>query len=142
MQSELLNEPPSEYQELIGYKLVDWRKGYAEMVLPVESKLTNRAGNVHGGVLCTLVDSTCGFAGCYPINETEVPRCVTLTLNTSFIGPVTGRVIRAIGEVQGGGKRIFFAKSTILNEDGSLIATGEGSFSYRGTFDFKAKKDL
>ncbi|MCW9033979.1 MAG: PaaI family thioesterase [Rhodospirillales bacterium] len=141
MQREVINEDHAEFQRLLGYELVEWRKGYAVLELPVTTKLLNRAGKVHGGVLCTLVDTSCGFAGCYPLSETEVPRCVTLTLNTSFIGPVTGEKIRALGEVQGGGKRIFFAKTVIYNDDGSLVATGEGSFSYRGTFEVAAKKD-
>ena len=134
MQRKILQESLSGFQNLLGYTLVEWSKGYSKMELPITPKLGNRAGFVHGGVLSTLVDSTCGFAGCYPISDTEVPRCVTLTLNTNFIGPVTGEKIFAVGEVLGGGRKVFFAKSTITNEDGSLIATGEGSFRYRGTF--------
>ena len=128
----LRDEEPSGYQTLIGYQVVEWRDGYAEMTLPVKHELTNRAGDLHGGVLATLVDSVGGFAGCFCNVEGRVRRCLTLTMTTSFVGPVKSKTIRAIGETQGGGRRIFFSRVRILNEDGSLIATGEATYRYRG----------
>lgn len=128
----LRDEEPSGYQKLIGYEVTDWREGYAEMALPVRQELTNRAGDLHGGVLATLVDSVGGFAGCFCNVEGNVRRCLTLTMSTSFVGPVKGGTIKAIGQKQGGGRRVFFSSVRIVNEDGSLIATGEGTYRYRG----------
>jgi len=128
----LRDEEPSGYQQLIGYEVVEWRAGYAEMMLAVKPELTNRAGDLHGGVIATLVDSVGGFAGCFCDVDGNVRRCLTLTMTTSFVGPVKSKTIRAIGETQGGGKRIFFSRVRILNEDESLIATGEATYRYRG----------
>jgi len=128
----LRDEAPSGYQSLIGYEVSEWREGYAEMTLDLRSELTNRAGDLHGGVIATLVDSVGGFAGCFCDVEGNVRRCLTLTMTTSFVGPVKGNNIKAIGETQGGGKRIFFSRVRVLNEDGSLIATGEATYRYRG----------
>src|SRR3546814_14092449 len=78
----LINNP---FLEWMGLTLVEWSPGYAEMHLPMSSKLDNRSGRVHGGVICTLLDSVSGYSGLY-VPPGEAPlRSVTLSLTTNFI---------------------------------------------------------
>jgi len=128
MQQKILNEAPYELQKLLGFTLTEWREGYARIELPVTERLGNRTGRVHGGVIATLIDASCGFAGTFPSEPGLVPRCVTLTYSSNFVGPATGDKIFVDAELLGGGRKVFFARGVVTNEDGSLVATGEGSF--------------
>src|SRR3546814_18533587 len=68
----LINNP---FLEWMGLTLVEWSPGYAEMHLPMSSKLDNRSGRVHGGVICTLLDSVSGYSGLYvPPGEAPLAR--------------------------------------------------------------------
>ena len=121
------------FAELIGYRLTAWRTDQAEVVLEVEERHMNRSGILHGGVMATLIDTACGYAGCYrPAPPEDSRRASTLSLTTSFIGPVVaGAELVARARRTGGGRQIFFADCEVRDQDGHLVATGSGSFKYR-----------
>ena len=120
----------SNFQRLIGYELAEWREGHATVALQMEERHRNRTGRLHGGVAVTLLDTACGYAGCYS-PEGEAPRyCITLSLNTSFVAAVSGGRLSTTATVIGGGRRIFFARAEVRDENDVLIASGEGSFRY------------
>src|SRR3546814_4788747 len=74
---------------------------------------------MHGGVLTTLVDTACGYCGCFtPAGETP-RRAVTLSLTTSFISTgQPGQRLVARARRSGGGKSVFFADCTVVDGDG------------------------
>ncbi|RAU21582.1 PaaI family thioesterase [Paramagnetospirillum kuznetsovii] len=132
MTQDLLDgEPTSGFQDLLGYHLAEWAEGHAVLELAVERKHCNRAGVVHGGVLATLIDTSCGFSATYCPVPGRVRRVVTLSLTSSFLGQARHGIIRAVGRMRAGGSRIVFCSAEVLDEDGKLIAMGEGSFRYR-----------
>jgi uncharacterized protein (TIGR00369 family) len=120
----------SGYARLIGYRLTRWEPDFAEIALELGSQHENRGGIAHGGVLATLIDTACGFAGCWaPKGESRA--AVTLSLTTQFLAPAkSGRLI-ATGRRVGGGRGIFFATAEVRDADGALLARGEGVFRYR-----------
>ncbi|CAA7618748.1 PaaI family thioesterase [Magnetospirillum sp. SS-4] len=124
-------EPPSGFQDLLGYRLAEWSEGHSLLELAVERRHCNRAGFVHGGVVATLIDTACGFAATFCPYPGRVRRVVTLQLTTSFTGQARHGLIRAIGRRKAGGSRIVFCTAEVLDEAGVLIAMGEGSFRYR-----------
>jgi uncharacterized protein (TIGR00369 family) len=128
---KLKGEPPSGFQDLLGYRLVEWREDEAVLELTVDPRHLNRAGVVHGGVLTTLIDTACGFAATFCPHEGRVRRVVTLSLNTAFTGQARHGVIRAHGRKRAGGSRIVFCSAEVLDEHGALLAMGEGTFRYR-----------
>lgn len=127
----LKKEPPSGFQELLGYRLTDWRDGAAELTLDLDARHTNRAGVPHGGVFMTLIDTACGFAATWCPVEGRVRRVVTLSLTTSFTGQVRHGTVRAVAKVKGGGTKVVFCSAEVLDGDGRLVAMGEGTFRYR-----------
>lgn len=132
MTRDLLDgEPRSGFQELLDYHLVEWAEDHAVLELTIERRHCNRAGVIHGGVLATLIDTSCGFAATFCPFPGRVRRVVTLQLTTSFTGQARHGTLRAIGRKKAGGSRIVFCSSEILDENGKLIAMGEGSFRYR-----------
>lgn len=124
-------EPRSGFQELLDYHLTEWSEDRAVLELSIERKHCNRAGLVHGGVLATLIDTSCGFAATYCPHPGRVRRVVTLQLTTSFTGQARHGILRAVGRKKAGGSRIVFCSSEIFDANGKLIAMGEGTFRYR-----------
>ncbi len=120
----------SGYSRLIGYRLVRWEPDLAEIVLELGAQHANRGGVAHGGVLASLIDTACGFAGCWaPAGQSRA--AVTLSLTTSFLAPARSGRLTAIGRRIGGGRSIFFATADILDAQGAVLAHGEGVFRYR-----------
>ena len=125
-------EPPSGFQQLLGFRLVDWRLDYAVIELALEGRHGNRSGVVHGGVLTTLMDTACGFSASWCLFSGRVRHLVTLSFTVNFIGQARHGTIRAIGRKRGGGNRIVFCAAEVLDGKDNLIAVGGGTFRYRG----------
>lgn len=87
----------------------------------------NPIGVVHGGLVCTLLDSALGCAV-----HTTLPAgtgYTSIEIKTSFLRPVsagsgpltcTGRVIKP-------GRRVAFAEGEVVDADGRTVATASGS---------------
>jgi uncharacterized protein (TIGR00369 family) len=124
--------PSAAYGELIGYRLVAWRENYAEVELELGPQHLNGHGIPHGGLIMTLLDSACGYAGVYCAVPGNVRHAVTLSLTTQFVGQARGfGRITAIGRKTGGGRHIYFTSGEIRDADGRLIAQASGTFRYR-----------
>src|SRR3546814_11921950 len=71
------------FADLVGYELMTWEEDLAEIALTVAARHLNRSGLMHGGVMTTLVDTACGYCGCFtPAGQTP-RRAVTPSLPTS-----------------------------------------------------------
>ncbi len=124
--------PSAGYGALIGYRLIEWRPDYAEVELQLGPQHLNGYGIPHGGLIATLLDTACGFAGVYCTVPGNVRHAVTLSLTTQFVGQMRdlGRLV-AIGRRTGGGRSIYFATGEVLDGDGRLIAQATATFRYR-----------
>lgn len=132
MSDLLKGEPPSGFQELLGYALAKWEDGYAEVELTVAPGHLNRAGVVHGGVLTTLLDTVMGFSGTHCPFPGRVRRMMTLSMTTSFLGQTDRGTLLARGFLRGGGRKIVGCRGEVVaKETGVLLATAEGMFKYR-----------
>lgn len=124
--------PQGGYAQLIGYRIAEWRPDHATMSLEVDGRHLNRSGVAHGGVLSTLVDTACGYAGCHCTVPGHVRRAMTLTLTTQFLAPVrAGTTLTATANVVGGGRSLFFSACELHDGEGRLVGRGEGVFKYR-----------
>jgi len=119
------------FNSLVGLKLVDWRKDFARIELPLRSEHLNGVGSVHGGVLMTLMDTVCGFSGVFAEDGEEQRGCATIAMNSKFLKPALEGTLIAEARVQGGGKSVFFTHVEVRDEAGDLVATGDGTFRYR-----------
>ena len=125
-------EDPYPFQSLLGFEIVEWTAETVEARLPIHDALGNRYGIPHGGIHATLLDTVMGYAGCFTGSPTEKRMAMTLSLNVSYLSRPKGETLIAKGRKIGGGKRTFFAEAEITDETGELIATGSGTFRYRG----------
>ena len=114
----------------MGVRLIKWSPGYAEMHLPVSANLGNRTARVHGGVLCTLLDSVAGYSGLCSDDGAPPQRGLTLSLTTQFLDSVEGKVLVAKGYTERKGRSVYFTRAEVLMDDKVLLATAVGTFKY------------
>lgn len=119
------------YHELLGMHVVEWQKGRAVVELTIEPKHLNRSGNVHGGVLASMLDSALSLAGLHCEVPGNIRRGMTLSLTTTFVGPARQGVLRATANVRGGGQKTYMSSGEIVDGTGNLVAMGEGAFRRR-----------
>jgi len=121
---------PGKFQKLLGYEIIDWDVGYANLVMDISEDHCNRNGLTHGGVLMTLLDAACTRSGTVCPETHEFRRTSTVSMTTNFLyGAKPGR-IRVEGRKTGGGRRIYFAEAKAFDEAGNLLATGVATCRY------------
>jgi len=118
------------FLEWLGISFSAWSPGYAEIHLPVMREQSNRTGRVHGGVICTLLDSVCGYSGLYAAEGDPALTSVTLSLTTNFIDSGAGETLVAKGHLERKGRSIYFARGELWLDDALLLATAVGTFKY------------
>ena len=126
------HRPTGGFADLVGYQLSHWSEDRAEVSLAVEARHLNRSGVLHGGVLTTLIDTACGYAGCYAAKPAQVRRAFTLSLDCQFVATApAGSRLTALARKTGGGRQIFFAQAEVRDQDGRLIGQGTAVLRYR-----------
>jgi len=98
-------------------------KGEAVFGLVPDESLYNPIGAVHGGAICTILDSTTGCAVHSTLDAGWAYTSIEIKVNyirgtTDDSGKLTatGRVVKA-------GSRVAFAEADLKDEQGRLIAT-------------------
>ncbi|WP_252109773.1 MULTISPECIES: PaaI family thioesterase [unclassified Halomonas] len=127
-QSGVPIDEPGGFNDLLGLCVVEWSADRAVIEMTLEEKHLNRSGNVHGGVLSALLDNALSLSGLFCPVPGNARRAVTVSLSTTFVGPAKQGVLRCVGVLRGGGRKIYMASAEVVDEQGRLIAMGEGSF--------------
>lgn len=119
------------FSELTGYRLTGWQDGVARVEVTVDERHINRSGVLHGGMLTTILDAACGYAGTYSADPQNPRRAFTLSLTCQFVraAKLDERLI-AEGRLSGGGKSVYFARGEVRTAEGALIGQGDGVFKY------------
>ena len=124
-----IKQPPAA--RLIGYSVREVQRGRAVFELKIAEQLFNPFATVHGGILCTLLDSamTAAVLSTLRIGLT----CSTLEIKVNFVRPVTGTlgVVRGEGNVIHLGSSFATAEGKVLDGQGKLYAHGVGTCSIR-----------
>jgi acyl-coenzyme A thioesterase 13 len=105
-----------------GFRLLEHGDGVARMECPVGPATQNVNGDLHGGVLATLVDEV-GTVALASLDRDGRPG-VTTDLNVSYLAP--GRAPRVIAEARALkiGRLLGFVQVDVRGEDGVLVAQG------------------
>jgi uncharacterized protein (TIGR00369 family) len=119
--------PPPPIAKLLGMDVEEVDEGRVTFGLVPHESHYNPIGVVHGGIVCTMLDTVLGCA----VHSTLEPgwAYTSIDLNVTYLRPVTlatGR-ITATGTVVKGGRRVSFAAAEVRDAAGALIATGTSS---------------
>ena len=118
------NIPPAPIAAMLGFDLAEIGDGFTVFTMKPGEHHYNRLAMVHGGVICTLLDSAMGCAV-----HTIVPKgrtCSTAELKVNFVQPITREtpLLGAEGTVIHSGRQLATAEGKLLDSTGRLYAHG------------------
>jgi uncharacterized protein (TIGR00369 family) len=118
--------PPPPIMGALGIALESVAPGEAVFVCTPDQSVYNPIGVVHGGLVCTMLDSALACAV-----HTTLPAGVGYTsidLTVSYLRPIhAGMQLRARGWVVKPGRRVAFGAADVRDGDDKVVATATGS---------------
>ena len=127
---EVPTAPGSGAHDLIGYDIdLSAGDGTSRVVLDIAAKHLNRNGSLHGGIIAMMLDASAGFAASMAGGAGLTP-VVTVALNTQYLAPALAGQVVATGVTKHAGRSICYADAELRDDQGNLIATGNGVFKY------------
>ncbi len=119
--------PPPPIAALLQFDIRTVEVGRVEFGCAVDESVYNPIGVVHGGLVCTLLDTVVGCAV-----QTTLPRGVGYTsieLKVSYLRAVhaTSGPLTAVGTVVKPGRRVAFAEGEVRDAAGRVVATASSS---------------
>ena len=115
------------YLEVLGFRLIGWKEGYAKIEMPVRNEHRNSVGFLHGGVISSLLDIAGAVAGSYGVDKELVS--VTVNLNCNYMAPHTADTVVAEGELVRTTTTMFFTEARLMDPDKNLLcATASGIY--------------
>ncbi|MCB1388919.1 MAG: PaaI family thioesterase [Rhodobacteraceae bacterium] len=112
---------------LLGYS-IDLAPDGATVAMQVTEEHTNRQGNLHGGLIATLLDTAMGATASQVRGDGGRVPFSTLTITVNFLAPMPPGRISATGRVTGGGYKTVFVEASARADDGTLVAQAVGTF--------------
>lgn len=119
--------PPPPIAELMGMAGVSAEVGKVVFAVTPDASTYNPIGLVHGGLVCTLLDTALGCAA-----HTTLPKgtgYTSIEIKVSYLRPVTmdsGQLV-ATGRVTKPGKRVCFTEGEVVDAAGRTVATASST---------------
>jgi uncharacterized protein (TIGR00369 family) len=119
--------PPPPIARLMGLGLADVGEGEVTFVGTPDESVYNPIGMVHGGYVCTMLDSALGCAV-----HTTLPAGVAYTsieIKVNYLRPVhvSAGELSCHGRVTKPGRRVAFAEGEVVDAAGKVLATAQSS---------------
>jgi len=119
--------PPPPIAQLMGFDIVEVEPGKAVFTVTPHESQYNPIGTVHGGLVCTLLDSVAGCAA-----QTTLPKGMgytSLEIKVSYLRPVlaSSGLLTAVGTVTKPGRRAAFVDAVVTDSDGKIVATASST---------------
>lgn len=129
----------NEFHDSRGFAVESVEPRRVVVTLPRRDDLTNFSGDIHGGVLATLVDTGSALAIRSTFEDPWAPGLATTDLSVTYVRPARSEV-RATAEVVrvGGSLAVASVEVTGVAPDGDrkVVATGRTTYRvYDGTAD-------
>ena len=112
---------------LLGMELLEIKKGWAMVRLPIEDKLTNAIGLVHGGAIFSAADSAVGMALVGMTNRDE--NISTLEMKINYMKPAKGGEIIAEARIIHKGTQTAIGDVDVRDDKQNLIARGLATYA-------------
>ena len=119
--------PPPPIAKLMQMGITALEEGRVEFTCELDESVYNPIGVVHGGLVCTMLDTVAGCAV-----HTTLPAGTGYTsseLKVTYLRAVhaTSGPLTAIGRVVKPGRRVAFAEGEVLDAAGKTVATASSS---------------
>jgi len=112
---------------LLGMELLEIKKGWAMVRLPIEDKLTNGIGLVHGGAIFSAADSAVGMALVGMTNRDE--NISTLEMKINYMKPVNGSEIIAEAKIIHRGNQTAIGDVDVRDGEQNLVSKGLATYA-------------
>jgi len=129
------------FNQTLGLKIESVRPGDVRATFPMRPELVGHFayGRLHGGVISAVLDAMGGLAAMVGVAERHssdnaqqvlhrFARLGTIDLRVDFLRPGLGRHFVATAEVTRLGGRVGSTQMRLINDEGTLIATGAASY--------------
>jgi len=115
--------PPPPISRLIQMDLVEAEPGRVVFTCTPDESAYNPIGAVHGGLVCTLLDSVAGCALHSTLPQGRGYTSVEIKVN--YLKPVraSSGVLTAVGTLVKAGSRVGFTEGVVTDASGAVVAT-------------------
>ena len=115
----------SFYWKNLGITFDCLEEGFARVKLKVDDDVINYNNTLHGGAIASLMDISISST----LRSMRIEQMTTVSLTTNFINPgKRGKTVYATSTVVSSKKRMQYLQSTVVDEDGMIIANGTAVF--------------
>ena len=119
--------PPPPIATLMQFDIRSLEEGRVEFGCTLDESVYNPIGVVHGGLVCTLLDTVLGCAV-----HTTLPAgfgYTSIELKVNYLRPVhaSSGPLTAIGTVVKPGRRVAFSEGEVRDAQGRVVATASSS---------------
>jgi uncharacterized protein (TIGR00369 family) len=115
--------PPPPISGLMEFQLVSVEPGRAVFTCRPDESAYNPIGVIHGGLVCTLLDSVVGCALHSTLPQGTGYTSIEIKVNYLKAVRVTSGLLTATGTVVKSGSRVGFAEAIVTDPDGAVVAT-------------------
>ncbi|WP_406813714.1 PaaI family thioesterase [Mycobacterium sp. M23085] len=119
--------PPPPIGELVQMRVTEVRKGHITFTCTPDGSMYNPLGTVHGGTLCTLLDTVTGCALHTTLAAGFGYTSVEIKVNYLKAVTVPSGPLTAVGTVIKAGARIGFTEAKATDASGALVATASST---------------
>ncbi|TQN37412.1 uncharacterized protein (TIGR00369 family) [Blastococcus colisei] len=119
--------PPPPIAMLMQMGITGLEEGRVEFTCEVDESVYNPIGVVHGGLVCTLLDTVAGCAVHTTLAAGVGYTSIELKVNYLRAVHATSGPLTAIGRVVKPGRRVAFADGEVLDAAGRTVATASSS---------------
>lgn len=118
----------NHYAHALGVEVLERGDGRAAMSFRSRQEDLNAQDVVHGGVLAGLMDLILAMAAGSHSDPSKRQFSITLSMTINFVAAARPGMLVCRGVQTGGGRKTVFCDGRIEAEDGTLLATGQGTF--------------
>lgn len=116
----------SNYWKHIGMTAIETTEGIIQVIMEINDNLKQFYGNVHGGAIAGLLDTSIAVAINQQLGSEE--GAITVEMKINYLRPVNGGTLRAEGRVIQKGRKIIVGQSEIKDDADNLVAFGTATF--------------
>lgn len=110
----------------LGIRLVHVDNGQSEVHLPIKKEFTQLHGNVHGGILATVLDASMAAAVNSLLPEHEYT--VTTEMKVNYLSPATDGVLVAKASVIKRGRSLSLCQADLYDDKGKHLCHATATF--------------